>query len=290
MRISADEVWYRSSVSNRWQTTQRQKDTFLMRKTLSVLALAAATSIGVLAGSGAANAATAPGFLGKGEVQTALGWNNAALQKAVTTDGAIKFTSEQALTQSVSQDATQSGTRVGTQSVSQDLSCTIEGKNKTFHRDGLRDGVATGTADGTRTGSRSGVANGTVASTIQWDARKTGQFTGFYLAAPVVTGTTWGQPSAFGDYQFGDYAFGDYAFGAPVWGDWVAEPGENPADCLRTDTGTGTPVVTDLSNVITPGAITDGEVTDGAITEGAVSYGPVVTGATTLFVNGKPLA
>jgi hypothetical protein len=52
-----------------------------MRKTLSVLALVAASTIAVLAGSGSANAYTANAdgstSVTKGEVQKALGWNNA---------------------------------------------------------------------------------------------------------------------------------------------------------------------------------------------------------------------
>ena len=66
--------------------------------------------------------------------------------------------------------------------------------------------------------------------------------------------------------------------------------GENPADCLRNDTVNGVPVVTDLSNVITEGAVVDGDVVDGALHEGDVTnVGGITYGATTLFVNGKQI-
>jgi hypothetical protein len=89
------------------------------------------------------------------------------------------------------------------------------------------------------------------------------------------------------------------------WGGWDAAPGENPADCLRTDTIEGQPVVTDLVNHVTDGALTDGAITDGDVTsgdidenqvvptgivysgnvvaDGDIEYGPVVPGAYKLF-------
>ena len=54
------------------------------------------------------------------------------------------------------------------------------------------------------------------------------------------------------------------------WGEWDALPGENPDDCLRSQNADN---ITQISNVITPGAITDGAITDGAITDGAIADG-----------------
>jgi hypothetical protein len=161
------------------------------------------------------------GFIGKGDVQTVLGYNNAALQKAV--DGkTLLFTAQvptaQALTQSVSQDATQSGvqaatqtatqtaTQAGTQAVSQELTCTYTNGNgtKTFHRDGDRDGTRAGTATGSRAGSRegiraadrdgirtgvqSGVQTGTTSYDLDVEARKNGPVSQ-RCAAPTARST-----------------------------------------------------------------------------------------------------
>ena len=55
---------------------------------------------------------------------------------------------------------------------------------------------------------------------------------------------------------------GAATMGDVVWGDWIAEPGENPADCLRNDTVNGVPVVTDLVNNVTEGEVVPtGDVT-----------------------------
>jgi hypothetical protein len=113
---------------------------------------------------------------------------------------------------------------------------------------------------------------------------------------------------SFGAYQFsGDYKFdGAYDFGAYTfepaadaeWGEWDAAPGENPDDCLRSQNADK---ITEISNVVTDGAVTDGAITDGAITDGAITEGDVSYGATAsgdvtangtakVFVNGKALA
>jgi hypothetical protein len=313
--------------------------------------------------------AAGKGFVGKGDVQTALGYNNSALQKAVDAKSLV-FTAKQPTTQSLSQDATQSSSQVGTQTgvqsgtqtgtqsatqiVSQDLTCTFTNGNgtKTFHRDGVRDGERTGTRegsrigtregvrdgerDGTRTGTQSGTQTGSLAYDLDVDARKANQYTGFILkgwkGAPSYTETgspVWNAP-AFGDWDFGGWNFRDYQFAGgyqfdggydfaawtdsdfePVsgteWGEWDAAPGENPDDCLRSQNADK---ITQISNVITPGATTDGAVTDGAITDGemkdgeikdgAITEGVIAYGATTsgdvtpngpakVFVNGKAL-
>jgi hypothetical protein len=192
------------------------------------------------------------GFLGKGDVQIALGYNNSALQKAVDARSLV-FTAQQPTSQSLSQSVTQSGTQVGThtgvqsgtqtrtqaatQVVSQDLTCTFTNGNgtKTFHRDGVRDGERTGTREGSRTGTREGIRDGerdgartstqcgvqtgSLAYDLDVDARKANQYTGFILKGwkgePPYTETdarVWNTPT-FGAWEFGDWGFGPYQFG-----------------------------------------------------------------------------
>ena len=90
------------------------------------------------------------------------------------------------------------------------------------------------------------------------------------------------------------------------WGEWDALPGENPDDCLRSQNADH---ITQISNVVTHGAITDGDITDGDITDGDITDGDITDGAITdgditygdhhprrgdpngtakVFVNGKP--
>jgi hypothetical protein len=281
------------------------------------------------------NSTTGKGFVGKGDVQTALGYNNATLQKAVDSKSLV-FTATQPTFQQLSQDATQAGsqagsqagtqegtqagTQSGTQAVTQTLTCdfTNGSGTKTFHRSGVRDAERTGTRsgsregtrtgsrdatrDGSRTGSRAGTLTGSLNYTLDVDARKSNQYTGFVLngwkAAPSYEAgtTTWDAPqfggwtfgtwsfgdwTFSGDYTFADYTFGDYTFASPdstQWGDWDAAPGENPDDCLRSATADK---ITLLENVITPGAVTDGPIVDGAVTDGVITPGDTTGGAIT---------
>src|SRR4051812_45828876 len=80
---------------------------------------AALAAAALIATATAANASTAidangTGFIGKGDVQTALGMNNAAMQKAVDA-GSLVFTATQPYTQALRQDAVQLGSQTGTQ-------------------------------------------------------------------------------------------------------------------------------------------------------------------------------
>ena len=193
---------------------------------------------------------------------------------------------------------------------------------------------AVGTRDGERTGTRAGALSGALAYDLDVEARKSNQYTGFILKGWKGTqgytegATTYGDPS-FGEYDFGNYAFGAYDFGAyafgeydfaewadanfePVtgteWGEWDALPGENPDDCLRSQNADH---ITQISNVITPGAVTNGDITDGAITDGDITHGAITDGDITdglitygtvasgevlpsgtalVSVNGKPLS
>jgi hypothetical protein len=127
-------------------------------------------------------------------------------------------------------------------------------------RTSTREGTRTAERDGTRTGSQSGKQVGSIATDLNVTDKKTGQYTGFNLkgftGTPVyspVGEQVWDAPSfdtwEFGPYNFGaytfgaaqftgGYSFGDYTF-APdtttAWGEWDAAPGENPADCLRSE-------------------------------------------------------
>ena len=143
-----------------------------MRKTL--LGLTAFAAIATpLALATAAKAATldaaGTGFVGKGEVQSAFGWNNKAaagqpvqghvLRRAADHPGAtqgVRQTGVEHNFQFGVQSATQTGTQAGTQVVAQDLTCTYTNGNgtQTFHREGVRDGDRTGTREGTREGQR----------------------------------------------------------------------------------------------------------------------------------------
>jgi hypothetical protein len=56
------------------------------------------------------------GFVGKGDVQTALGWNNQKLQSNATK---LAFTTVQSASQALYRSATQAGTQAGTQTGTQ---------------------------------------------------------------------------------------------------------------------------------------------------------------------------
>lgn len=200
------------------------------------------------------------GFVGKGDVQFALGWNNDKLQKGAKN---LTFTGEQTtvqtLTQAGSQTVTQTATQSGTQTVTQGLrrtvtetvvqtvSCdmgggTVEQQHRTGHRDGeqtgtqtatqtsTRIGSRTGSRSLTRDGSRNGSTTSTVAYTIQYDSRDKKQVTGFFLnglsnpvtSTPIESWGGWVFPEV--DWaDAGDYAFGDWSFDGE-YGDATTSP------------------------------------------------------------------
>jgi hypothetical protein len=250
-----------------------------MRKIILSVAMLGALAVPAVASASVAVDSNGMGFVGKGDVQVAFGWNNATLQKNAA---GVTFTSSQAAQQALSQSATQVGTMAVTQSVSREVSCVIEQKTKTFYNEGTRSGERVGMRNGSRGGSRSGTLAGTLKSAIAYDARVKNQITGFNLkgfnGAPAFTATG---ANEFGAWTFDGYAFGEASLGDVEWGGWQSEPGENPADCLG-----GNPGVTDLSDVSTEGAVIDGAVTDGAVTNGPIVYGAVTaTGAAMVYVN-----
>ena len=144
-------------------------------------AIIAATSLVAVGAGTAAHAsvtinADGTGFIGKGNVQTALGYNNSALQTAVDAKPSCSPAAADVAVAGAGrhpvrladrhpagvQSGTQSGTQAGTQVVSQDLTCTFTNGSgtKTFHRDGVRDGARTGTREGVREGAREGIRDG----------------------------------------------------------------------------------------------------------------------------------
>jgi hypothetical protein len=226
-----------------------------MRKTILGLTVIGAIAAPIAFASSASAAVAVDGaghgFVGKGDVQTALGYNNSQM---LANAGKLNFTTSQDATQAVTQALTQSGTQSGTQSavqygvelgkqsaeqvMTQTLSCTkTNGNNvqqvRTGTREGertaervgtamgTREGVRTGTATGTRQGTQTGDLTGKLAATVAYDSRQRTQVTGFNLTG-FATGDpkfvadgspTYGTPS-FDDYTFGAYKFSDYSFGA----------------------------------------------------------------------------
>jgi hypothetical protein len=260
------------------------------------------------------------GFVGKGDVQSALGYNNAKMQQNA---GNLVFTYAQPATQALSQNgsqaatqngsqagsqaATQSGTQAGSQSVSETLSCDGTDGHHSFYRegtrtgtrDGSRDGSREGIRNGTRTGSRDGIRNGSrtgsvaghVSYTIDYDARVKNQIDGFFLTGVNGTGfvasgaPVWSDWS-FGDYSWGPYSWGTYSFGDYSWSDY------SWGDYSWGDTTWGDWVSApgenpNMCNSNNPGIanvsdeVTPVTTTDGTITDGVVIEGAVTDGAIT---------
>ncbi len=253
---------------------------------------AAAAAVVVIAAAPATasvsfDSSTGTGFVGKGDVQTALGWNNAALQKNASS---LTFTTSQPASQALSQSASQSASQSVSQSVTRMLSCTVtngsETNSKTFVRDGYRLGERVGTRTGTRTGSRSGVLSGTISYGVAYDPRVKNQVTGFNLTGQRTTPAFTASGEEFWDaVDLGEYFFGADAFGDIDWKGWRAESGENPAACDSNN-----PHVSNVNDVTTFGDVSEGELVESEIAYDKVAYGEVVaTGPAVLYVNGVAL-
>jgi hypothetical protein len=205
----------------------------------NILATGALATVAVVSLGSAANASVTETFIGKGDVQTAFGFNNAAMQKAVGDGKGVTFSSKQSARQTLGRDVSQDVTQSATQTVHRTLSCTIttggDKKPVIFEADGYRDGTKTGTKTGSQSGTQAGSLDGTLATSLATDARKTGQWTGWnitgFASGPTFAAdgeASWNQPS-FGDPTFN----GDFAFGDVEWSGWVSESQHNPADCDR---------------------------------------------------------
>ena len=232
---------------------------------------------GIAAASVTFDPSSGSGFVGKGDVQIALGLNNAQLQDAVKKNS-LSFTYSQPATEALSQV----GTQAGAQSATETLTCTkttvTPKKVIVLKRAGTRDG----SREGIRSGERAGIRSGSLSSGVVYDARVKNQVTGFNLTGLKGAPTF----AASGDV-FGDWSFGDYSFGVWSWDDWTVDPVSSP--------GTGD---ANLTACVDHGAeydlivddITEGEITDGDITPGAITAGdPTPTGSATLYINGHAL-
>jgi hypothetical protein len=296
--------------------------------------VAATTAAGIVLMAGPANAAVAfdptcsltpsngtgkCGFVGKGDVQTVLGYNNAQMQSNASK---LAFTyaqpASQALTQVLTQRGSQEGTQAGTQTasqtanqaglleVSEQLSCTFDnGVNQTFYRNGYRDGARDGTRTGTRTGtrdgsrdgtrsgsrtgSRAGTLNGNIAYTIAYDPRVKNQINGFFLTSATTSGfvatgnPVWNAPTfgdyAWGGYTWGAYSFGNYTFGDYAYNDWTWGTATTWGG-WNAEPGTNPAECNSNNPNILPDSIVHTQtVVD--VTEGTVTDGAVIDGAVT---------
>src|SRR4051794_19110250 len=133
--IDSRERHQRDLIASQWcpaakaaehHATHRKKDTPQMRRIFKAAVVAALPVIGIAtatAANASVNVVNGTGFVGKGDVQTALGLNNKGLQDLVDA-GKINFTSKQATSQAYSQDVEQSGKQSGTQTGTQSASQT----------------------------------------------------------------------------------------------------------------------------------------------------------------------
>ena len=231
------------------------------RRTLAVLGAAALVVVGAGSAQASVNvdATTGTGFVGKGDVQSALGWNNAKLQagaesltfttKQAAAQGyaqALSQTAEQAGIQSASQTGSQTGVQSASQTTTELLQCRkTNGAETQQSRTGVKSGVRSDTRTatvtdtreasrdaihtGNRTGARAGTLSGFLSSNVAYEARKSNQFTGFNLTGfkpgrPAIATTgpvVWGA-NEFGDWApAGDFEFGEYEFGEYEFEAWA---------------------------------------------------------------------
>jgi len=260
-------------------------------------AIAAAALIATATGASAAtlDSATGAGFVGKGEVQSAFGWNNAKMQGA--TAAGFTFSTSQSATQAMTQVASQVVTEHGSQTVLRTLSCTVDGKNKHFEAYGTREGDRTGSREGEREGTLAGSLTGSLVSEIAYENKgKTNQWTGFYLkkfadGSPSFSSTGSTVWDTTGTYPNDATFDADLVLGDTEWGGWQSEPGENPNDCTRTDSVNGVPVVSNLVDVIDDSAAVEVTTEYGAESFDATSTtpvgDPVATSPASMFVTYK---
>lgn len=267
------------------------------------------------------NGTGACGFVGKGDVQAALHYNNAQMQANA---GKLTFTyaqpSSQALSRAEQQNGTQAGTQAGSQSASQSatqsatqevdqtVSCDLPTGPTIQHRVGTRDAVRTGTRTatktgtregtregsraGTRNGSRAGTVSGNVGYTIAYDARVKNQINGFFLTSAAATGFVANADPVWGDYSWGSYGWGAYDFGAYdfgdyQWGDydWGAYEWDDTITWGHWDAEASENPELCLHNPnatnVVDSGVVEGAVTDGGVAPDAVIEGAVVDGAIT---------
>jgi len=220
------------------------------------------------------NETNGTGFVGKGDVQVAFGWNNKQLQTNAT---GVSFSFTQDATQAVTQAASQTASQTTSQSFTYYVSCnTAEGK-KTFYREGNRSGVTTATREGEREGERAGTLSGAISSALDGDPRQTkgqNQFTGFILKGFKGTQTfTASGATVYEEPTFGEWDWSTDAVEMDEWTSGWKTTGEgqgSPADCVDGSDGD--------SNIVentTYGPVVEGPIQYGEVTYGDVSYGAV---------------
>jgi hypothetical protein len=229
------------------------------------------------------NETNGTGFVGKGDVQVAFGWNNKQLQTNAT---GVSFSFTQDATQAVTQAASQTASQTTSQSFTYYVSCnTAEGK-KTFYREGNRSGVTTATRDGQREGERAGTLSGAISSALDGDPRQTkgqNQFTGFILKGfkGTATFTVSGDP-VYDEPTFGEWDWSTDAVEMDEWTSGWKTTGDgqgSPADCVDGEDSD--------SNIVEHteyGPVVEGPIQYGAVTYGAASYGAVTASPGTAHV------
>ena len=246
----------------------------------ATIAVTAATLLLAPAASAAVtiNETNGTGFVGKGDVQVAFGWNNKQLQTNAT---GVSFSFTQDATQAVTQAASQTASQTTSQSFTYYVSCnTAEGK-KTFYREGNRSGVTTATREGEREGERAGTLSGAIASALDGDPRQTkgqNQFTGFILKGFKGTQTfTASGATVYEEPTFGEWDWSTDAVEMDEWTSGWKTTGDghgSPADCVDGSDGDSNIVEHTEYGPVVEGPIQYGDVTYGTESFGAVTATP----------------
>jgi hypothetical protein len=247
----------------------------------ATIAVTAATLLLAPAASAAVNfnETTGTGFVGKGDVQVAFGWNNKQLQ---TNAGTVKFSFTQDATQAVTQAASQTASQTTSQSFTYYVSCDTTNGRKTFYREGNRAGVTTATREGEREGERAGTLSGALRSALDGDPRQTkgqNQFTGFILKgfSATPTFTLSGDAPVYEEPTFGDWVWSTDAVVMDEWtGGWqtTGDGTGSPADCVDGEDSDSNIVEDTVYGPVVEGPIVEGDVTYGDVAPGAVTATP----------------
>ena len=253
--------------------TSTKRITAAVGVTVATLMLAPAANAAVTF-----NETTGTGFVGKGDVQVAFGWNNKQLQTNAT---GVSFSFTQDATQAVTQAASQTASQTTSQSFTTYVSCnTAEGK-KTFYREGNRTGVTTATREGARVGERAGTLSGAISSALDGDPRQTkgqNQFTGFILKGFKGTQTfTASGATVYDEPTFGTWVWSTDAVVMDEWTSGWKTTGEgqgSPADCVDGGDSDSNIVENTEYGPVVEGPIQYGEVTYGAVSNGDVAPTP----------------
>lgn len=277
-----------------------------MKRSILLSSVAAVAVLG-MAGPASADVvlnADGTGSVAKGDVQSALGWNDAAFQAGA---GSVTFQTAAPATQSSTQSVSQSATETLTQTLTQTISCTwttttgggngggngvgnggkkdndnSEPVTTTETRTATRTATVTTTREGERTGTRTGTETGTLFTSIgrTLESNKQGKFLRYVLTgfgAQTFTGngdTVWQEPE-----------LGEYTFGAPtgstepVYSDWQG----NGGSCESSEAnGKASDIRYSTATEDGPGALVERDVVYGDL----VTSTPTATGAAVFQILG----